>query len=179
MLVATAVVTGATDGIGKAMAMELARKGLNIYLISRSQEKLDATSKEILDKYPKVEVRVAAVDFSNFTEAIRSSLTSTLAYVDVGVLVNNVGVSYPFPKYFDELEDVNVEHLIRLNVDSTTWMTRMVLPGMKARRRGAIVNIASAAGVSTSPLLSQYGAAKSYVAMFTKALHYELQGFVS
>jgi 17beta-estradiol 17-dehydrogenase / very-long-chain 3-oxoacyl-CoA reductase len=88
-------------------------------------------------------------------------------------LVNNVGVSYPFTKYFHELEDSNVDELMTLNINSTTWMTRLVLPGMLTRKKGAIVNIASAAGVATSPLLAEYGAAKSYIAMFSKALNAE------
>ena len=75
--------------------------------------------------------------------------------------------------YFDELDDASVEDLISLNLNSTTWMTRLVLPGMISQKKGAIVNISSAAGVTTSPLLAQYSAAKSYVAMFSKALNAE------
>eukprot|EP01035_Chromulina_nebulosa_P022007 gene22007-28490_t len=173
-----AVVTGATDGIGKAMAFEFARKGLNIVVISRSQEKLDLTVSEIKTKFgDKIEVKSLAIDFGKFDESARSNVHKLLAELDVGVLVNNVGISYPFTKYFDELDDASVEALIKLNIDSTTWMTRIVLPGMKSRRRGAIVNIGSAAGVSTAPLLSQYGAAKSYIAMFSKSLNYELKSF--
>lgn len=152
-----AVITGATDGIGKALAFELAKQGLNIFLISRSQDKLLETSKELIDKYSKIEVKYLAVDFNDFSESIRKTVSENLDVLDIGVLVNNVGISYSYTQYFDELSDLNVEQLIRLNVDSTTWMTRIVLPGMKSRRRGTIVNISSAAGVSTSPLLSQYG----------------------
>ncbi len=102
-------------------------------------------------------------------------MASAIQDKTVGVLVNNVGVSYPFTKYFNELDDATVEDLITLNVNSTTWMTRLVLPNMLNKKKGAIVNIASAAGVSTSPLLSQYGAAKSYVTMFSRALNAELK----
>jgi 17beta-estradiol 17-dehydrogenase / very-long-chain 3-oxoacyl-CoA reductase len=172
-----AVVTGATDGIGKAMAAEFARRGLNIVLISRTQEKLDETTKEIKEKNPKVEVRSIAVDYDQFDEAAQKRVSQILDTLDIGVLVNNVGISYDFTKYFHELDDQRVRQLIRLNVDSTTYMTRIVLPGMIQRKRGAIINIGSAAGVTTSPLLAQYGAAKSYVAMFSKALNEELGGF--
>lgn len=172
-----AVVTGATDGIGKAMAFELARKGLNILLISRSQEKLEASATELRAKYPKVEVRVLAIDYGSFNEVARKSVADALLGVDVGVLVNNVGVSYPYTQYFHELDDDRVTQLLTLNVDSTTWMTRLVLVGMVERKKGAIVNIGSAAGVSTSPLLAQYGAAKAYVAMFSRALNGELAKF--
>jgi len=170
-----AVVTGATDGIGKAMAFELARKGVHIVLISRSIDKLDATAKELKDDYPDIEVKVLAIDYGNFDIAAREKVKTFIADLDVGVLINNVGISYPYTKYFHELTDENVEQLMTLNVNSITWMTRIVLPGMLSRKRGAIVNIGSAAGVSVSPLLSQYGAAKSYITMFSKALNVELK----
>lgn len=170
-----AVVTGATDGIGKAMAFEFARKGLNVVLISRSKDKLEACQREIKDKYAAIEVKILPVDYSKFDEAAREKVVSFLKDLDIGVLVNNVGVSYPFTKYFHELKDEEVQALITLNVDSTTWMSRIVLPGMLTRNRGAIVNIGSAAGVSNSPLLAQYGAAKSYIAMFSRAMNYELK----
>ena len=172
-----ALISGAAQGIGKAMATEFARRGLNIVLISRSQERLDETAKEIKEKSPKSDVRVIAVDYDQFDEAAQKRVAEALDKLDVGVLVNNVGISYDFTKYFHELDDQRVRQLIRLNVDSTTYMTRIVLPGMIQRKRGAIVNIGSAAGVTTSPLLAQYGAAKSYVSMFSKALHEELAGF--
>ena len=171
-----AVVTGATDGIGLAMAKEFARRGLNVVLISRSSEKLRTCRYEISTKFPTVEVKTIDIDFGNFDAPARERVAELLKDLDVGVLVNNVGISYPYTRYFDELDDTSVEQLITLNVNSTTWMTRIVLPGMLARRRGAIVNMSSAAGVLNSPLLAQYGAAKSYVAMFSKTLNYELSG---
>ena len=170
-----AVVTGATDGIGKGLAFEFAKKGHNVVLISRSKDKLAECAKELLEKYPKVEVKVLDIDYGNFDAAARARVVTLLNGLDIGVLVNNVGISYPYTKYFHELDDDRVTQLIDLNVDSTTWMTRIVLPGMLARKRGAIVNMGSGAGVSVSPLLAQYGAAKSYVAMFSKALNAELK----
>lgn len=170
-----AVITGATDGIGKAMAFEFARKGCSVLLISRSVEKLQDCQKELQAKYPSVLIDVLAVDYKNFDAAARDRVANAISDKDIGVLVNNVGVSYPFTKYFHELDDSIVEDLMTLNVNSTTWMTRIVLPGMLDRKRGSIVNIASAAGVTTSPLLAQYGAAKSYVAMFSKAMNAELK----
>jgi len=174
-----AVVTGATDGIGLAMANEFAKNGLNVALLSRTKEKLDKCAAEITAKYPKVEVKVLAVDFNDIVnDKTRAKVAKFLEPLEVGVLVNNVGVSYPFPKYFHELNDSEVEALNVLNVESTVWMTRIVLDAnnansMVSRKRGAIINIASAAGVLTSPLLAQYGGAKGYVAQFSRALHYE------
>lgn len=171
-----AVVTGATDGIGKAMAFEFARKGCNVVIISRTQSKLDECAKEITAKYPKVEVKVLAIDFGKFDAAARAKVTALLAGLEVGVLVNNVGVSYPYPQYYNELTDERVEELITLNVNSTSWMTRIVLPNMLARKKGAIVNMSSAAGVTVSPMLAGYSGAKGYITRFSQSLNAELRG---
>jgi 17beta-estradiol 17-dehydrogenase / very-long-chain 3-oxoacyl-CoA reductase len=171
-----AVVTGATDGIGYAMAMEFAKKGLNVLIISRSKDKLEKCQKEIAEKYNKIEVKTLDIDYSKFDEAARARVAAFIADLDIGILVNNVGMSYPFTKYFHELTDGEVANLMTLNVDSTTWMTRLVLPCMLKKHKGAIVNIGSAAGVSNNPLLAEYSAAKSYVTAFSKALDTELKG---
>lgn len=125
------------------MAFEFAKQGMNVVLISRSKDKLEDTSNELKAKYPKVEVRVLAIDYSQFDVKARTKVDALLKDLDVGVLVNNVGISYPFTQYFHELSDENVSQLVSLNVESTTWMTRIVVPGMIARKRGAIVNIGS------------------------------------
>lgn len=171
-----AVVTGATDGIGKGMAFEFARKGQNVVLISRTQSKLDDCAEELKAKYPNVEVKVLAVDYGKFDQKMRTKVESFLKDLEIGVLVNNVGVSYPFPQYFNELTDDKVEEMITLNVNSTTWMTRIVLPNMLARKKGAIVNMASTACMVNSPLLAGYGAAKGYIKHFTECLNLELKG---
>jgi len=171
-----AMVTGATDGIGKGLAFEFARIGLNVIIISRTQSKLEECAKEIQAKYPKVEVKILAIDFNNFNEAERKKVADLIANLEIGVLVNNVGVSYPYPQYYYELTDEKVNEMITLNVNSTSWMTRVVLPGMVQRKKGAIVNMSSAAGVSVSPLLAGYSGAKGYVAQFSRSLNAELKG---
>ncbi|KUF95237.1 COP9 signalosome complex subunit 4 [Phytophthora nicotianae] len=131
------VVTGATDGIGKALAMELARKGMNVVLLSRTQSRLEAARDEILAKYPKVEVEILAVDFNRVDEpSVREALQKKMDQVkDVGVLFNNVGVSYDFPEFFDQLPEDRVDSLIKLNVAATTIMTKLVLPAQARRGR--------------------------------------------
>jgi len=165
-----AVVTGATDGIGKAMAFELARRGCSVMLISRSADKLAAVKAELSEKYPNVEVACEAVEFSSLTETRRSQVAEVLDKLEVGVLVNNVGMSYPFCQWFHELSDSEVSNLLSINIDSTTWMTRAVLPGMLRRKSGAVVNLSSAAAQSPLPLLAQYSAAKGYIVNLTRSL---------
>ncbi|RMX70449.1 hypothetical protein DD238_000391 [Peronospora effusa] len=166
------VVTGATDGIGKELAMELARKGMNVVLISRTQSRLEEARAEILAKYPKVQVEILAVDFNRVDEpSVREALQKTLDKVqDVGVLFNNVGVSYDFPEYFDRLPEDRVDSLIKLNVTAATIMSKMVLPGMTQRKRGVIVNVSSGSGRMVVPLLSEYSATKKYIEQLTLCL---------
>jgi len=75
------------------------------------------------------------IDYSKFDEAARARVAAFIADLDIGILVNNVGMSYPFTKYFHELTDGEVANLMTLNVDSTTWMTRLVLPCMLKKHK--------------------------------------------
>lgn len=109
-----AVVTGATDGIGKAYAFKLAKRGLNIVLISRTEAKLNAVKAEIEEKYPSVQVKVVICDYSDFNAKLRAKVEKAVKDLDVGVLVNNVGVSYQFPKYFSELNEEEVAGLMEV-----------------------------------------------------------------
>ena len=140
--------TGATDGIGKAYAFELAKQGLKVFLISRSEDKLVQVEQELRAK--GAEARHLAIDFSNFDEKARAAVKAAIGTLDVGILINNVGMSYPFTKYYHELTDEEVAGLVEINISSTTWMTRIVLgdsdfegkptsDGMLKRKRGAIV----------------------------------------
>lgn len=167
-----AVVTGATDGIGKAYAMGLASKGLSVVLISRTASKLEDVQKEIKEKYPSVEVKIVVCDYSKFDDAAEAKVKAALPS-DIGVLINNVGVSYRYPQYYHEISQEEAMQLVDMNVTSTTKMTRMVLPGMVERKRGAIVNISSGSAMYTLPLLAGYSAAKSYIEKYSRAINAE------
>ncbi|KAK6472755.1 very-long-chain 3-oxoacyl-CoA reductase-B-like [Huso huso] len=168
-----AVVTGATDGIGKAYAEELARRGMCVALISRSQEKLDQVSNEIREKF-QVDTKTITVDFGQGV-GIYQTIEKGLAGLEIGVLVNNVGISYSYPEYFLDVPDLDnmISNMISINVTSVCQMTRLVLPGMVERSKGAILNISSASGMYPVPLLTLYSSTKAFVDFFSRAMHAE------
>ncbi|NXP18233.1 HSDL1 protein, partial [Scytalopus superciliaris] len=166
-----AVVTGSTDGIGKAYAEELAKRGVNVILVSRNKEKLEAVSRSIAETY-QVETDFIVADFSKGCEpypAIREALKDR----EIGILVNNVGMFHAYPDYFANLSEDIVWDMIHVNIASANMMTHIVLPGMVKKKKGAIVNVSSVLCCQPTPLLTTYGASKAYVDYFSRALHYE------
>ncbi|XP_058102096.1 very-long-chain 3-oxoacyl-CoA reductase 1-like isoform X1 [Magnolia sinica] len=172
-----AMVTGSTDGIGKAFAFELASKGLNLILVGRSPTKLKATISGLHERYGcQVMVRSVVIDFSNDPlDVIDEKIKKGIDGLDVGILINNVGISYPWPRYFHEVASTTINDLLKVNVESTTWVTRAVLPLMLKKKKGAIINIGSGStGVLPSfPLYAIYCATKAYVYQFSRSLHVE------
>ncbi|XP_049642733.1 inactive hydroxysteroid dehydrogenase-like protein 1 [Suncus etruscus] len=166
-----AVVSGATDGIGRAYAEELADRGLNIILVSRNREKLQAVAQAIADTY-HVETDILVANFSQGRE-IYGPIREALQDRDVGVLVNNVGVFYPCPQPFAQLSEDGLWDIININMAAASALVHMILPGMVARGRGAVVTISSGSCCKPTPQLAAYSASKAYLDHFSRALQYE------
>lgn len=182
---AYAVVTGATDGIGKAYAYELAACGMNLILVSRTQAKLDEVKREITEwvsskrqNRSNIDIVTFAIDLTNVTDDILASFEKSIADKDIGILVNNAGMSLDHPDYLETTSPSFNRDLIHINVYAPTVLTRAVLPGMKSRQRGVIVNLGSANGILPAvPLLSTYAGSKAYINQFSRSMDEELKEF--
>ncbi|CAN6464320.1 unnamed protein product [Victoria cruziana] len=170
-----AVVTGATDGIGKAIALRLAGHGLNLVLVGRNPVKLRSVSDDILAMNGSIEVRSIEVDLAGDVSKGMEKLREGIRGLDVGMLINNAGTGYPYSRFLHEADEDLVERIIRVNVESTTKLTHLVLREMVKKKKGAIVNIGSAAGslMPAGPLATIYSATKAYIDKFSRSLHVE------
>ncbi|XP_004502349.1 very-long-chain 3-oxoacyl-CoA reductase 1-like [Cicer arietinum] len=170
-----ALVTGPTDGIGKSFAFQLASKGLNLILVGRNPDKLKDVSDSIQAKFGNTQVKTIVVDFAGDLDEGVQRIRETIEGLDIGVLINNVGISYPYAKFFHEVDEELLKNLIKVNVVGTTKVTQAVLPGMLKRKKGAIVNIGSGAAIviPSDPLYAVYAATKAYIDQFSRSLYVE------
>lgn len=165
-----ALITGASSGIGRAMALNLASRGIDLILVARSYDKLIEVKREIRS-FSSVRVKLITKDLSINEECIE--LHEEVSAVRVDILINNAGFGL-FGK-FDET-DLNTElNMIDLNIKSLHTITKLFLPDFKKRDRGYILNVASIAGFLAGPYMSTYYATKNYVLQLTKAIHEELR----
>jgi 17beta-estradiol 17-dehydrogenase / very-long-chain 3-oxoacyl-CoA reductase len=171
---AWAVITGASEGIGKSYAIELAKRGFNVCLISRTKSKLDAVATEIADKY-KVKTKTIPFDFSVADPSRYAPLAAELSSLPIGVLVNNAGVSFDYPVFFNDVADADIENIIQLNAAAVTRLTKIVLPKMVERKCGAVIFLSSFTALLPTPMLSVYGATKAYVHYLARTLNAEYQ----
>ena len=167
------LVTGASAGIGKQIAVECARRGLNLFLVSLPETGLDEFADELKQKY-SVNVHTLAVDLTEY-DAPQTIYTFTREKgITVAILVNNAGVG--FKGSFEKLETELTDKMILLNVRATTMLAVLFLPEMKKLPKAHILNVSSFAAFSPVPFKSVYSASKSYLFFLTSSLNKELKG---
>lgn len=151
--------------------------GLNLVVVSRTQSRLDDLAEELKTKY-NIEVKTCAADLTKLDAATISRLGDSIKHLDVGVLINNAGMSYDHPEYLEQTSLEGNAELITINTIAPTLLAHILLLGMKERGRGVIVNIGSANGLLPAvPLLSAYAGSKAYINQFTRSLDVENRRF--
>jgi uncharacterized protein len=169
----TALITGASFGIGLELARIFARENYNLVLVARTADKLRQLASE-LEKAHGTRSLILAVDLAEPGASAYAFDQTTRADVVIDVLVNNAG----FGQYgqFAESDLEECLRQIQLNVTTLTHLTRLYLPGMIERKNGGILNVASTAAFQAGPLMAVYFATKAYVLHFSEAIANELQG---
>ncbi|WP_033435523.1 SDR family NAD(P)-dependent oxidoreductase [Saccharothrix syringae] len=167
------VVTGASTGIGAAIAERLAASGAHLVLVARSADKLDESA-ALLSRRHGVTVRTVPLDLAAADAPTRLAKTLADEGIEVEVLINNAGVSARGPVL--DGDPARFRSLIDVNVSALTELTTLLVPAMVARGHGAVVNIASTGGYIPAPYLAVYAATKAYVISFTQALWAETRG---
>ena len=168
----TALITGASGGIGLELARLFAAGGYDLVLVARSADKLEELAGEL--RLQGGAVRVLAKDLAKPESPEEVFRELEAAGVAVDVLVNNAGFATYGP--FVEIDLGRELEELQLNVVTLTHLTKKLLPGMLARRRGGVLNLASTAGFQPGPLMAVYYATKAYVISFSEALAEELNG---
>ncbi|KAF9351600.1 hypothetical protein BGX26_010429 [Mortierella sp. AD094] len=168
-----AVITGATDGIGKEFAFQLASKKLNIVLVSRTESKLKTISEELEQKY-NIETKYYAMDFTKGADEDYQALQQLLTPLEVTVLVNNVGTNHDIPTPFEQETDKVLKDIVEVNINAAMKMTKLVVPQMVARKNGLIINLGSFAGLVPTPFLSVYSGSKAFLSSWSQAIGAEL-----
>jgi len=167
----TALVTGASSGIGAAFAESLAAKGANLILVARSIDVLDEQAARLRSTYG-VETETAGVDLTD--RSARAGLFDRYAARRIDLLVNNAGVGSHGT--FAENPAENALRLIELNCAAVVELARAFLPSMVREATGGIINVGSTAGFQPTPRMAIYGATKAFVVSFSQALSTECRG---
>ncbi|MBY0426510.1 MAG: SDR family oxidoreductase [Cytophagales bacterium] len=169
----TALITGASSGIGMELAREFAKAKNNLVLVARSMDKLQTLAKELEGQYG-VTVHLLSKDLSKY-EAAKEAFDWTLNEgITIDYLVNNAG--FGDFGFFVESNWEKQLQMINLNITTLTYLTRLYLPGMVQRKYGKILNVASTAAFQSGPTMSVYYATKAFVLHFSEAIANELEG---
>lgn len=166
----TALITGASSGIGAIYADRLARRGYDLILVARNRGRLDELAQRLTDGTGRA-VEVLAADLGNRTDLGRVE-ARLKADASITMLVNNAGIGATGPLLASDVD--RMEDMITLNVNALTRLSYAAAPGFVARGGGTVINIASIVGIAPETLNGVYGASKAFVLAFTRSLQSEL-----
>jgi len=166
----TALITGASSGIGAIYADRLAHRGYDLILVARNRVRLDDLARRLADETGRA-IEVVAADLGN-RDDVRRVETILESDASITMLVNNAGVGATAPLLASDVD--KMDEMITLNVSALTRLTYAVAPGFAARSTGTIINIASIVGVAPEVLNGVYGGTKAFVLAFTLSLQKEL-----
>ena len=167
----TALVTGAGKGIGKAIALALAKEGVNVILVARTQKDIDSVAAKVRSLRVKALAITADVaDINSVNAAVEKALNEFGA---IDILINNAGIA-SFGKFL-ELEPTDWERIIQVNLMGPYYVTRAVVPNMIERQTGDIINISSTAGLAGNAMTSAYSASKFALLGLTDSLMQEMR----
>ncbi|MEI4832202.1 3-ketoacyl-ACP reductase [Bacillus sp. FJAT-53711] len=166
-----ALITGAGRGIGRAVAIALAKEGVNVGLLARSEENLRAVAKEV--EAEGVKAVIATADVSSYSEVTAAIETLKNGLGSIDILINNAGIS-KFGNFL-ELDVAEWEKIIQVNLMGVYYVTRAALPEMIEQQSGDIINISSTAGQKGAPVTSAYSASKFGVLGLTESLAMEVR----
>jgi len=157
-----ALITGASDGIGKCFALKLAKRGFNIVLVARNQTKLEAVKAEILKEYPKTDVRIIIADFSQcLQENFFQDIIKQVEDLDISILVNNVGIRHL--NIITKLYEKQIKEEIIVNCIPQAILTKLFVERMKKRKhRSCIIALSSITIIHPIPYSSIYGSTKAF-----------------
>jgi uncharacterized protein len=169
-----ALITGASAGIGREFARQLAGRARSMILIARREERLIELADRLQREHPSLIIHVRKVDLANFDQLHAFLDAIDREKLEVDLLINNAGLGDSGP--FAESDPARNKEMTVVNVATLTLVTRHFLPRMIAKRRGAILNVSSTAGFLPIPGSVVYAATKAYVTSFSEALRSELSG---
>jgi uncharacterized protein len=170
---ATALITGASNGIGLELAKQFAANGHDVVLVARSEGKLRELAAQLGQQYG-IRAHVLAKDLADYHTAPVVFDWCKAEGITVDFLVNNAG--FGDFGFFAESDWAKQEQMINLNITTLTYLTHLFLPGMVQRKRGKVLNVASTASFQPGPTMSVYYATKAFVLHFSEAIANELQG---
>ncbi len=169
----TALITGASIGIGEEFARVLAARGMNLVLVARNTDQMNVIASDLRTKHG-TQVHVIGCDLSRDTAATELAEEVKKTGVTVDLLINNAGFMTYGP--FETIDPAQEHKEIMVNITAMVDLTHIYLPGMLERRMGGVINVASIAGFQPIPLLTTYAATKAFVISFSVALWEECRG---